>query len=87
MREFMNISESPSDIKISHYTNKILVKEMLFELIFTRKETKTRFKIFSSKNTFLRLKILHIMSGHLTRAIPPIYDRKFDLPRYKSITG
>jgi len=49
MREFMNISESPSDIKISHYTNKILVKEMLFELIFTRKETKTRFKIFSSK--------------------------------------
>jgi len=49
MREFMNTSESPSDIKISHYTNKILVKEMLFELIFTRKETKTRFKIFSSK--------------------------------------
>jgi len=52
MRYFVNISESLRDIKISHYTIKILVKEMLFELIVTRKETKTRFKIFSSKNTF-----------------------------------
>jgi len=52
MRDFVNITESLRDIKISHYTIKILVKETLFELIVTRKETKTRFKIFSSKNTF-----------------------------------